>query len=275
MNRGGIAFFDSGIGGLTILRACMECIPNQTFYYYGDNAHAPYGNLPQAKIKRNVYHVFHRLARLKPKAVVVACNTATAVCVEELRKKYSFPVIGVEPAVLSAAKKGGRVLVLATRATCASERVRILKEKAELAFPSATICLAPCVELAGCIEQHAFDPTFDFTPYLPKIATDAVVLGCTHYPFIKKQIKAYYQCPVFDSSDGVVRRLQTVLSLHDNVKTGGVISKTGEERLIFKNMRPLVTPMATDGKMPQIYFIGRSKRHNQSIFEQMFANPFK
>ena len=103
--EGGIAFFDSGIGGLTVLAECCRQIKGGVFYYYGDNTHAPYGNLPPEKIKEYVFQAFEKFRRLKVRAAVIACNTATAVCVEELRKKYDFPIIGAEPAVYSAAAK--------------------------------------------------------------------------------------------------------------------------------------------------------------------------
>ena len=100
--KGGIAFFDSGIGGMTVLSACEKQINNEIFYYYGDNFHAPYGNLPIYKIKKYVHKAFKLFESLQVKAVVIACNTVTAVCIDELRRKYTFPIIGVEPALMKA-----------------------------------------------------------------------------------------------------------------------------------------------------------------------------
>ena len=173
--KGGVAFFDSGIGGLTVLAECQKGQREEIFYYYGDNQHAPYGNLSPKKIKRYVFKAFRRFEKLKVKAAVLACNTATAVCVEELRKKYSFPIIGAEPAVCTAAAKGGKILVLATRATCESERLRALCDRAERLFPDAKICIRPCDGLAGAIERNLMRKGCDFTSYLPHEKADAVV----------------------------------------------------------------------------------------------------
>ncbi|MBQ8309104.1 MAG: aspartate/glutamate racemase family protein [Clostridia bacterium] len=114
---GGVAFFDSGIGGLTVLAECKKFLPDRLFYYYGDNENAPYGNRKKETIEKYVLTAFERLRELAPQAAVVACNTATAVCVEKLRKIYSFPIVGAEPAVFAAAKRGGEIYVLATKAT--------------------------------------------------------------------------------------------------------------------------------------------------------------
>ena len=84
---GGVAFFDSGIGGLTVLCECAARLPNERFYYFGDNRHAPYGNLSDKKIKKLVFRAFRKFAALRVKAAVLACNTATATCVEALPTK--------------------------------------------------------------------------------------------------------------------------------------------------------------------------------------------
>ena len=124
--KGGIGVFDSGIGGLTVLSECLKVCKNEVFYYYGDHTHAPYGNKPIKKIRRYTFAAMRKFRRLKVKAVVLACNTVTAVCAEELRRKFSFSIIGAEPAILPAAKAGGTVYVLATRATCKSTRYKNL-----------------------------------------------------------------------------------------------------------------------------------------------------
>ena len=123
MQKGKIAFFDSGIGGLTVLRSCLERLDGYIYYYYGDNARAPYGNLSKENIRRYVLEAFDCFCDLGVDGAVVACNTATAVCMEELRERYAFPIVGTEPAIYPAAAMGGEVLVLATRATVVRERI--------------------------------------------------------------------------------------------------------------------------------------------------------
>ena len=243
--KGGIAFFVSGIGGLTVLAECMRAANDCVFYYYGDNKHAPYGNLSPKKIKRLVGRVFRKFSRLRVQAAVIACNTATAVCVEELRKKYTFPIVGAEPAVFSAAKNGGNVFILATRATIESDRFERLCDRALLKYPKATLEKKACPALAGEIERRLFDSRFNPSSYLPKGSPNAVVLGCTHYIYIRRYIEAFYQCPVYDGNRGIANRLFSLLE------------KNGREN--------------RDGRPPRIFFLGSRKTYNKSIFEQMFA----
>ncbi len=211
--KGGIAFFDSGIGGLTVLSACENALKGELFYYYGDNQRAPYGNLSQKKIRKYVLRAFRRFEKLNVKAAVVACNTATAVCIEELRKRYAFPVLGIQPALRLAAKGGGEVVALSTRATYESERYRLLRQRVKESYPAVCITPYPCDDLAGEIEKNLGKTGADFTPFLPRHTTKptTVVLGCTHYTYIKKEIEGFYGCKAVDGNEGVARRLKELL----------------------------------------------------------------
>ena len=182
--KGGIAFFDSGVGGLTVLSACQPYLKGEILYYYGDNHHAPYGNLPTAKIRKYVLRVFKKFKRLRVRAAVIACNTATAVCIEELRGRFSFPIVGAEPAVFPACAKGGEVFILATRATCESERLAKLCHRAEALYPHCKLRIAPCDLLAGEIEANLPNIACNYDRFLPRGKPNAVVLGCTHYIYI-------------------------------------------------------------------------------------------
>ena len=99
-----VGIFDSGVGGLTVLAECVRKLPDCLFYYMGDNLHAPYGSLPPDLIAHYVFAALRRFARLGTDAVILACNTATAVCAERARAAFPFPVIGMEPAVRPAAE---------------------------------------------------------------------------------------------------------------------------------------------------------------------------
>lgn len=268
--KGGVAFFDSGVGGLTVLDSCRKLLPNECFYYYGDNANAPYGNRPTWEIKQFVERAFALFQQLNACACVIACNTVTAVCIEELRKEYAFPIIGAEPAVLPAFKLCQKVLVLATKATRQSNRFLRLKERAQRMFPSVSVEIGICDELAGIIEQGIERGKLDVTAYLPKTKADAVVLGCTHYVYAKKQIQDFYACPVFDGNDGIANRLVTLLR-----------EKTPQGR----DRQPLVTPTKAERgnganfevfqgkKEGAIFFLGSGKTKNKTIYERMFAIP--
>lgn len=291
--KGGIAFFDSGIGGLTVLAECRKRLEGELFYYYGDNAHAPYGNLPPEKIRRYVFRAFEKFRRLHVKAVVVACNTATAVCVEELRRKYSFPIIGAEPAVFAGAKQNGRVFVLATKATCESERFYRLCKKAFEKYLSSEVCPMPCEQLAGAIEKNLFTEAFDYSSFLPKGKPDAVVLGCTHYIYLKKYIENFYGCPVLDGNEGIAKQLQRVLK----EKTEKCKNRDGRPPLFnfLRNFRPFSTTArhqiqktsrknkcsCKKSKNTQkrakkqgffnVFFLGSQKKRNKRVYEQMFV----
>lgn len=269
--KGGVLFFDSGIGGLTVLFECKKRLPNTTFYYYGDNARAPYGNLPRNQIERYVLEIFEKCKDLQPSAAVIACNTVTALCVEMLRKKYAFPIIGAEPAVLSAAKGGGEIFVLATKATCESERFRTLCDCALRKYPSAIIRPFACESLAGTIEKHLSDQDFDFSPLFPKGKPDSVVLGCTHYVFIKEQIKTFYNAPTYDGNAGMAKRLCNFVDNSPNPLYGlncGEPFLAWERGMENREQRPL---SATSLFYAPVYFLGSKKKSNKLVFEQMFA----
>lgn len=295
--KGGVAFFDSGIGGLTVLSECKKHQSEEIFYYYGDNHHAPYGNLPTKKIKRYVFRACRRFKRLKAKAVVIACNTATAVCVEELRKKFPFPIIGTEPAVFTAAAKGGKVLVLSTRVTSESDRFHSLCGRAAKTFPDAHIKVCPCDGLAGAIERHFSDKDYDYGGYLPKESADVVVLGCTHYIYIVEQIRRFYHCPIVDGNEGISRQLFRVLGgLNEGVKqeemqsvknrdfrplderndkkVGTLTTERGGwgecHNLSNKRLRKKSLKTSKVDKNGGVIFLGKQRKNNKKAYEQMF-----
>ena len=255
--QGGIAFFDSGIGGLTVLHTCLPYLSGEIVYYYGDNRRAPYGNQSPARVMAYVDEATSCFCKLQARAVVLACNTATALCVERLRRLYDFPIIGAEPAVLPAAKCGREVFVLATSATAGSERLQRLCNRARTAYPMAEIKVFACPSLAGEIEKNVDKKEYNCTRWLPKGNPSAVVLGCTHYVYVKKQVEAYYQCPVFDGNEGIARRLFSCLNGQEK---GKLTEKSRDGR-----------PLVTTQKPPQIFFLGSEKGYNKRIFEQMFG----
>ena len=119
-----IGMFDSGVGGLSVLGEAVRQLPHEDFIYYGDNGHAPYGTKPPETVRKLAFDVIERLLAQNVKAVVIACNTATAEAAKELREHYSIPIIGMEPALKPAAEMegDGLRLVLATPGTLSSEK---------------------------------------------------------------------------------------------------------------------------------------------------------
>ena len=204
-----VCIFDSGIGGINLLVACARMCPHTDFMYFADNFNVPYGSLPPERIRENVFAVFERIATFDPASAIVACNTATAVCIDDLRKKYTFPIVGIQPAVRQGTKVAGKCLVLATPATANSPSFARL---CRLYGQGRVEVVAPPF-LASYIEDNIFSyPDIDIAAQLPACSPGSVVLGCTHYVFAEEQIKNFYSCPVFDGILGTADHLKLLLS---------------------------------------------------------------
>lgn len=265
ITSGGVAFFDSGIGGLTVLNECKKLLPDCPFYYYGDNDNAPYGNRPPETIRTLVFRAFENLQRYKPKIAVLACNTATAVCVESLREKYAFPIVGAEPAVFEASKRGGEIYILATKATCESARFQALCRRASERYPYAELRPFACERLAEAIEKNLLVDAYDFSSLFPKGKPSAVVLGCTHYAYISKQIQAFYGCETYDGGLGMAKRLRSFVDNLHNPCNGLNCGKPAQTTCNHFLLSP------TNAKNAPVYFLGSQKNRNRLVYEQMFV----
>ncbi len=227
-----VGVFDSGIGGLTVLAECQRRIPHAQYIYLGDNGRAPYGNRPAEEIARFAEEGVEELSALGAEAVLIACNTATAVCIEKLRAKYAFPIVGVEPAVKRAASCCRNALVLATQRTAESGRLRSLIAR----FPQTRFTVAAAPRLAGAIEEGLVRGTdIDLEEHLPRVECDGVVLGCTHYAFFTREISEFYNAPAFDGAAGTAERLKSLINFgtadhrFSDRTTGEPFSKSQEE----------------------------------------------
>lgn len=208
-----VCVFDSGIGGLPLFAECVKQYPHTGFVYFADNYNVPYGNLSPEKVLRLTRSAFERIKAFGPSAVVVACNTVTALCIEALRAEYPFPVIGIQPAVKPAVAHGGKCLVLATRATVNS--VAFLRLIAR--YGNADTVVYACSDLAEYIERNVDRyPDIDVCRLLPRVEADGVVLGCTHYAFAANCIRTFYDCPIYDGISGTVDRLGKFLGTADH-----------------------------------------------------------
>lgn len=205
-----IAVLDSGIGGIGVLRELKKALPGESFLYFGDSANAPYGEKTAEEILKIV---FSRAARLacRAKALVLACNTATAAAAKELRAKLPLPVIGMEPAVRPALRvcPHPRVLVLATKATLEGAKFRALMQKT----PDAEIIALAAPGIVRLVEAGTLTGAAPraylaelLAPYRG-IRFDAVVLGCTHFPFLTAELRRAldYPVPFFDGAAGTAR----------------------------------------------------------------------
>ncbi|MFD0928492.1 glutamate racemase [Methylophilus glucosoxydans] len=213
-----IGVMDSGVGGLTVLKHLTRQLPHEHFYYFADSAHAPYGNKTATEIQQRCFTIADTLIDQGAKALVVACNTATAAAISAMRERYTLPIIGMEPAVkpAAAASKNGIIGVLATTGTLKSAQFAALLEHYGQGVQVVT---QACVGLVECIEQGQLDTPQtlallqQYCQPLMAAGADTIVLGCTHYPFVKKQIQEIVgpEVTLIDTGAAVAKRLHQVL----------------------------------------------------------------
>lgn len=213
-----IGVFDSGLGGLSVLRALRLELPQAALLYVADSGHAPYGERGADFVQRRSLALAEFLRGRGAQVLVVACNTATAAAIQALRDHFGdVPIVGVEPGIkpAAAATRKGRVGVLATEGTLRSERFQLL---AQAHAAHIELHLQPCPGLAAAIEGGNLDAPellaivrHCCTP-LRDAGVDTVVLGCTHYPFISKHIQACLgpQVTLIDTAHAVARRTAEV-----------------------------------------------------------------
>lgn len=236
-----IGVFDSGLGGISVLRACVALLPQENFLFFGDSANAPYGEKPLEEVRRLTVAAMDRLLAQGVKAVVVACNTATSAAIGLLRQAHpELPIIGIEPAVKPAAQadNSSSVIVMATPLTIREDKYQRL---AAAFCDQADVISLPCKGLAEMVEQGIFDgPILD--AYLQELLlpfrycnVDYIVLGCTHYPFVRQAIARNFGRPVaiIDGSDGTARQLRRQLDA-----AGLRTTRSGFGTVIFQNSRP-------------------------------------
>lgn len=208
-----IAVVDSGVGGISVLIELLRIMPNENYIYFGDSANAPYGTKTHTEVLDIMLENTEKLLEMGVKAIVVACNTATGAAVREMRSRYQkVPIVGIEPAIKPALKvcEHPTVLVMATPLTLSEEKFRLLKERFEA---DGEIIPLPCPGLMEIIESGETDGE-RVDAYLEKLLyntdkdrIDAVVLGCTHYPFIKDAVQKYFgdRVVVLDGGNGTAR----------------------------------------------------------------------
>jgi glutamate racemase len=214
-----IGVFDSGVGGISVLKHIRAALPSEDLLYVADSYHAPYGNKSPDFIRERAINFSDFLIDQGAKAIVVACNTATAAAIDSLREKYNVPIIGMEPAVrtAAAATKTGVVGVLATVGTLKSAQFAALLESYGR---NVQIETQACIGLVECIERGelASDATRELLQgYLaPLLAAgaDTIVLGCTHYPFVRLLIEQIVgdQVSLIDTGAAVAKQLQKRLA---------------------------------------------------------------
>lgn len=230
---GFVGVFDSGVGGISVLRALVAELPHEDFRYLGDSANAPYGERTEDEVLELSRGIVDGFLADGAKAIVIACNTATSVAAATLRAAHpDVPIVGIEPALKPAAKEGPhrRVLVMATEVTLRLDKYH---ELASTYGREAEVISVPCPGLAARIERGCLDAP-DVTETIRGLVgdyagrVDSVVLGCTHYPFVRDQIAQVLGPDVrfYDGGAGTARQLRARLAaeglLSDRVRLGCV-----------------------------------------------------
>lgn len=211
-----VGFLDSGIGGVTVLRRAKLLLPNENCCFFSDSKYNPYGDRTDAQIISRCTEIVNFLINEKNcKAIVIACNTASAKAARTLRSRFkNTPIIAIEPAYKMVHDKSpnGATLIMATKGTISSEKFRRLY----YSYYNHKTSIHSCVGLADIIENGTKEQVEEYlkinlSRYKGKV--ENVVLGCTHYPLIKEEItKTLGNVKFFDGADGVSRRLQFLLS---------------------------------------------------------------
>ncbi|WP_412480865.1 glutamate racemase [Azonexus sp. IMCC34839] len=222
-----VAVFDSGLGGLTVLRALRARLPHEDYFYFADTRFLPYGDKPEVFLRERGVAIAQALAQRGAKALVVACNTATAAAAEAIRAATPIPIVALEPGVKPAAglTQSGVIGVLATTRTLHSERFqRLIGNHAN----HVRVVAQPCSGLADAIESEG--PTSSrvealldtFVAPLAAAGADVVVLGCTHYPWVREGIARRMPAGtvLLDTGEAVARQLERLLAA-GNLLGGG------------------------------------------------------
>lgn len=239
MNNNSIGIFDSGIGGVTVLREILKILPNENYIYYSDSKNNPYGDKTDEEILLICENITEYLLQRNCKVIVIACNTASAKAVVYLRNKYKETTfIAIEPAykMVYDYSYDEYTLVMATKGTIESEKFNLLYHK----YNNNKTTLLPCVGLADIIEEGNINKLREYLEitlqkYKGKIKN--VVLGCTHYPLVEKQIKEVLgeDIIIFNGAHSLAKHLKNVLKEQKMLgETGGKIefvdSKNSEQK---------------------------------------------
>lgn len=263
MNKQAIGVFDSGVGGLSVLKTLQRLLPHEHFIYLADSAYAPYGLQPTHLLVERGQRIAQFFVKHQVKAIVIACNTATSVMAEQFREQLSVPIVALEPAIKPACERSqtGNVGVLATQNTLNSARYRRLIEQYA---QRCRIYQSACIGFVEQVERG--DLTSEKTAFLirdtlaPMLANhvDILVLGCTHYPFLTPMIRRVSEqlgvqdLRILDTAEAVAKQLQAVLH------HGGLLAPVNAIEI---------------RQQPHRYFTSADTTLLTSVFAQLMAEP--
>jgi len=224
-----IGFFDSGVGGLSVLHDTLKLLPHEDYLYFADTLHVPYGPKPKDEVRKHVFNAIEFIVEQGVKAIVIACNTATSVAIEDLRANYRIPIIGMEPAVKLAVEKNAqsnkRILVTATALTLKEEKLQNLIAKLDDEHIIDALPLPGLVEFA---EELQFDEPI-VLPYLQEQLYkfdlrkyETIVLGCTHFSYYKDMFRKILppDVDIIDGNKGTSNNLLRILTKRNALNEG-------------------------------------------------------
>lgn len=226
-----IGVFDSGVGGLSVLRAARAELPQENFIYFADSGYAPYGDKSDAYVTERSERIGAWFVAQGAKAIVVACNTATAIAVQTLRRNFDIPIVGVEPGLKPAiaATRSGKVGVLATAGTLASKRyadllARIQTDAPQIDFIARSgAAWVELVERGELTSAAAQDSIANVVEPLVALGCDTLVLGCTHYPFLAPAIQiAAPNATIIDTAPAIARELARRIATQPSITLGAL-----------------------------------------------------
>ena len=246
--EGFVGVFDSGVGGVSVLRHLVKELPHENYRYFGDSANAPYGSKSAEEVQALSRTIAERMLDDGAKALVIACNTATSAAAPYLRETYpQVPIIGVEPALKPAvlAQGDGKVLVMATEVTLSLDKFQRLEKRWAKDTQVVTVACGGLVEHieSGNLDGPALVALIDRLVGRYRGEVDRVVLGCTHYPFVREQIaQVLGDVRFFDGGAGTARQLHRLLEQRDLLNLGegqGTVTlsssiDTPEERQLYR-----------------------------------------
>lgn len=231
-----IGVFDSGLGGISVLKELVTLMPKENYIYYGDSLHAPYGIKKKEEIIERCLEICDYFVGKDVKAIVIACNTATSAAVNTLRETYNdIPIIGMEPALKVAAenKENNNIVVMATMLTLNEDKFNNLMKNYS---DKNNIIKMPCPELVKIVENDMLGETDlinsqieEYFKYITLETLDSIVLGCTHFVFYREYLSKFLnkRTCIIDGNNGTARHLKEILedssSLNESDEEGSVI----------------------------------------------------
>lgn len=212
-----IAFFDSGVGGLSVFKEVVKLLPNESTIFFADQINNPYGSKSKEKIKKITTKITKFLIQNDAKAIVVACNTASCLAIHHLRSEFNIPIIGVVPAIKPATNltRNKKIAILSTPATTKSSYLKNMVKKFAKDFEVLRLA---CIGLEEAIEKNdnkKIQKLLDkYVKTIEEFEADVAVLGCTHYPLVKRDLEAKLKLNstnIIDSGTAIAKRVKKIL----------------------------------------------------------------